>query len=540
MAVTGRAFSTDYSVFKEYDSTVLRERVGDYLPISERLVSCLWYTQTYVKDLRTADGRSVKVLSPGVWNLEAGPDFVQAALEFEGGEVARGDIEVHTRSSDWEGHLHHQKPAFDSVIAQVCMWRDTDAVFLATSSGKRIPQIELSAHLTRPLRRIMGQIETEDFPYNTKAGLGRCAELLATLSKGQVRTLLNIAGEWRILEKSARYAEWLKEASFDVVLYKGLMEALGYPNNKEAFAVLAERIPFEVLREEASSRFKKVSHYYVQSVLMHLSGLFPAEPPAAWDEETIGFHRFMRSIWGDFSGRTSYFPMDARKWRLRVRPLNAPLRRMAAASLWIHRYGDQPCFLKLVHVFRDLSETDTRFAPEYDRFRREVHVKDRSCGIGNIRKRYMHALGQLYGLFRCEEDKYWSYRYDLGGKKVSRPVSLLGENRIREIVVNVAIPILLLRFRENEKEYESTLYLLYNFLPKLQENRITRLMRHRLFGKDRKDPPIESAVAQQGLHQLFKDYCSKDKGGCLECSFQANLRKWLEHASRGKSSGVLR
>jgi len=523
-------------VFKECDSTVLGERLGDYLPISERLVSCIWYTQTYLKNLRTADGKAVKVISPGIWNLEAGPDFIRAALQFESGEPAKGDVEIHTRSSDWEGHLHHRKPRFDNVIAHVCMWRDKGDLFVTTSSGKKIPQIELSQHLTTRLPRIVGQIETEDFPYNKKAGLGRCAELLATLSKGQLRTLLSIAGEWRILEKSARYADWLKEGSYDTALYKGIMEALGYPTNKKPFLTLAERIPFDVLRREAGSAASGgISHYYIQSVLMHLSGLFPAEAPPDRDEETTRFFDFLRGIWEDFAERTSYFPMDPGKWQLRVRPPNSPLRRLAAASLWVHRYREQSPFLKMVHIFRDLSEFDTRFAPEYDRFRRDLRVKDRSYRKGDIRKRYMNGLRQLFALFRCGEDKYWSSRYSLGGKRLSRPVSLLGESRIGEVVVNVAIPLLLLHFRQRAKEYESTLYLLYNFLPKLQENNVTRFMRHRLLGKQRNDVPIESAVAQQGLHQLFRDYCSKDRGGCLDCNFQANLKKWLEHSESRKS-----
>lgn len=528
--MTGGEFSTEYSMFKECDATILGEQVSDYLPISERLVSCIWYTQAYLKDLRTADGKSVRVISPGIWNLEAGPDFTRAALEIEGGKVARGDIEVHTRASDWAAHRHHRERRFDNVVVHVCMWRDSGDRFLTTSSGKKIPQIELSHHLTRPLRRIVGQIETEDFPYTKKAGLGRCAELLATLRKGQVRTLLSIAGEWRILEKSARYADWLKGASYDAVLYKGVMEALGYPNNKKAFLLLGERLPLSLLHRQATRRHLRGSHYPTQSPLMHSSGLFPSEADPEWDEETVTYFRFVSRLWQDSGEQRYSAPMDKGEWNLRVRPLNTPLRRIAAASLWIHRHIGHPPFLKMVRVVRNLTEAEAKFAPEYDRFRREGHVKDRSHAGADIHKRFVRALQQLYGLFRCGEDKYWSYRYTLGGKRLPRPVSLLGETRLREIVVNVAIPVLLLHFRQNAKEYESTLYLLYNFLPKLQENSITRLMRHRLFGKQGKDVPIESAVAQQGLHQLFKDYCSKDRGGCLDCSFQANLNKWLEHA----------
>ncbi len=521
-------FRSDYSIFKDYDSAALGEQPSDYIPISERLVSCIWYTQAYLRNLRTADGRSVRVISPGIWNLDAGPDFIHAALEFEGGEVLKGDVEIHVRSCDWQAHLHHREPRFDNLIAHVSMWRDTDELFLATFSGKKVPQIELSLHLTRPLRKIVGQIETDDFPYNRKAGLGRCAELLAALTKSQLRTLLSIAGEWRILEKSARFAEWLREAGCDDVLYKGFLEALGYPNNKEPFLILAERIPLSVLQRDVAGAFAKASHYCIQSVLMRLSGLFPEDETSGWDDETLGYFRFMKSIWRDFSERASYFPMDATKWNLRVRPLNAPLRRIAAASQWVHRHRNQPPFSAAIRVLRELKETGAEFSKDYDRFARQLGAKPASGRAGDIRTRYLRVLSRLYGLFRCDEDKYWSYRYDLGGKKLPRPLALIGDSRIQEVLVNVVVPLLLLHFRQTAEEYESTLYLLYNFIPKLPENRVTRFMCHRLFAKAEKDLPVESAVAQQGLHQLFKDYCSKDRGGCLECNFQANLNRWLE------------
>ncbi len=530
-----QGFSTEYSVFKDCDATVLEEPVADYLPISERLVSCLWYTQAYLQHLRTASGEGVQVISPGIWNLEAGPDFIRAALEFEGGRIAKGDIEIHTRAYDWSSHRHHRQPRFDKVIAHVCMWRDSTDLFVSTTSGKKVPQIELSQHLTRPLKRIIGQIETDDFPYNKRAGLGRCAELLATLSRGQVQTLLHIAGEWRILEKSARYAEWLEGSSYDAVLYKGVMEALGYPRNKKAFLTLGEKLPFSTLLRQSTRGRVKGSHYNTQSALMHSSGLFPPQAASAWDDETVEFFRFMGSLWKDFDEGANLARMDEEEWNLRVRPLNRPLRRIAAASLWVHRHGDQPPFRKMLRIFRGLSEAESQVAVEYDRFRRGRHGGRPPVAAIDIRKRYRAALEQLYGLFRCAEDKYWSYRYALGGTKLARPVSLLGEARIQEIVVNVAIPILLLHFRKRAKEYESTLYLLYNFLPRLPENSITKFMRHRLFGKQRRSLPLQSAVAQQGLHQLFKDYCSKDRGGCLDCTFQANLNKWLEHA---KSRGI--
>ena len=63
-----------------YAPAVLRDADSNYvpIPISERLVQCIWYDQRLKLDsLHTTDGRRVRVVFPGWWNLEAGPDFRQ-------------------------------------------------------------------------------------------------------------------------------------------------------------------------------------------------------------------------------------------------------------------------------------------------------------------------------------------------------------------------------------------------------------------------------------------------------------------------------
>ena len=90
-------------------------------PISERHVQALWYDGALrPKDLRTTDGLSVRVIDPGVWNVEAGPDFSHAVLEV--GPTRRrvvGDVEIHLHPSDWHAHGHSSDPAYESVIAHV-------------------------------------------------------------------------------------------------------------------------------------------------------------------------------------------------------------------------------------------------------------------------------------------------------------------------------------------------------------------------------------------------------------------------------------
>src|SRR5215472_5802192 len=84
---------------------ILRDAETNYvpLPVSERLVQCIWYDQRIVTAaLRTIEGTSLEIVFPGWWNLEAGPDFRHATIKFADGTERQGDIEIHLRSDDWK------------------------------------------------------------------------------------------------------------------------------------------------------------------------------------------------------------------------------------------------------------------------------------------------------------------------------------------------------------------------------------------------------------------------------------------------------
>ena len=90
-------------------------------PITERHVQAIWYDSALRPNrLYTRRGSEVNVISPGEWNLGAGPDFRNAVLEI-GAEHRRvvGDVEVHLAPSDWDFHRHGADPNYRNVIAHV-------------------------------------------------------------------------------------------------------------------------------------------------------------------------------------------------------------------------------------------------------------------------------------------------------------------------------------------------------------------------------------------------------------------------------------
>ncbi len=55
----------------------------------------------------TVDGRPCQFLSPGEWNFESGPDFLNVAALIEG-HLLIGHGEVHRYRSEWQAHRHSQ------------------------------------------------------------------------------------------------------------------------------------------------------------------------------------------------------------------------------------------------------------------------------------------------------------------------------------------------------------------------------------------------------------------------------------------------
>ena len=86
---------------------------------NERHLQCIWAdARLRPARLVTTGGRPVRVLDPGRWNGGPGPDFRGAKLEI-GGELRRGDVEVHVRPGDWNAHGHSGDPAYADVALHV-------------------------------------------------------------------------------------------------------------------------------------------------------------------------------------------------------------------------------------------------------------------------------------------------------------------------------------------------------------------------------------------------------------------------------------
>ena len=221
--------------------------------ITERHVQAIWYDAALrPKRLTTRRGSEVRVVSPGEWNLEAGPDFRNAVLEI-GKDRHRvvGDVEVHLCPSDWDLHGHGTDANYRNVVAHVT-WGCGP---IPDSLPPGAVSIWLGRFVTADTTFAPEQIDLMAYPYaRLPAGVRPCEESIGH-NPDVAREVLTAAGKHRLRMKARRISGRICAAGGDrsQVFYEEVMTALGYKRNQAQFRRVAERVPIANLPDEASS-----------------------------------------------------------------------------------------------------------------------------------------------------------------------------------------------------------------------------------------------------------------------------------------------
>jgi hypothetical protein len=89
------------------------------------------------------------------------------------------------------------------------------------------------------------------------------------------------------------------------------------------------------------------------------------------------------------------------------------------------------------------------------------------------------------------------------------------------LVIDAILPLLLLEAgQQGDARSQDALLACFRLAPRLPDNAIIRDMERRLLGEN---PTLLALVTrachQQGLLQVFEDYCSHDDGDCQGCHF---------------------
>lgn len=254
----------------------VEEMQGLYGPfsVSERLIQKIWLRRDFMQSgLRTLSGRSLEVQDPGRWNLQEGPDFLEARLVLDGVPLV-GDVEIHFSVHDWWAHQHTENPNFNRVVLHVLLFDPpSGAASVRTQAGRTPETFVLLSALERDLEsyamdQALLELESQD-------ELEWVVEFLA-LPEAEREARLQAGSRQRWDQKCAYAAKRLESSNWDDACHQYMLEVLGYARNRAPMARLALEYPLQAFRGDGldpDQLFESMAGHW------KLSGLRPANHP---------------------------------------------------------------------------------------------------------------------------------------------------------------------------------------------------------------------------------------------------------------------
>jgi hypothetical protein len=451
------------------DTTRVRERalfVSPRIP-SELELQARWFAGDFGRHFVGTAGDKIDVIQFGTWNREAGPDFRDAAIRINGGEPIRGCIEIDLLDRSWETHGHAINPAFEATVLHVFVERGDRAFFTRTQSNRNVPQVCIDA-TNLP----------EAFTINVPlARPGRCQAPLKNLPEERVASVLNAAAQFRLRQKGRRIRDKIDTHGRDEALFQEIATALGYKENKLPFTLLIQRLPLRSLRENIE---------HCEALLFGAAGFLEIPDLDIYDKSAREYVRQLWDRWWPHRDDLQRLILPAKAWQVSgTRPLNHPQRRLAALAVLARKWP---------HLQRASGNSSVATANDF---------------------------------FQTLEHPFWNFHYTLTSEASPKQMALIGAARVADILANVLFPFWVAHEIEAPNS-PTRLWTEYEKLPAQLSNRRLETAVARLFGNDPRQKEFLRTVAhQQGLLQIYEDFCMHDNSDCAQCPFPEQMAKWL-------------
>lgn len=477
--------------------------------ISEKLLYKIWEEKRLSTALSTSEGHTIEIIDPGIRNNnEAGPDFHHARIRIDN-ITFTGDIEIDMFHSDWKAHGHHLNQRYNKVILHAVFSNDSSYPFVVTSSGRKVPTLEMQNFLTTTLKETLtddlNKIKHED---EIKMP---CRELNSQVTKEEKLNYIKSLGLLRFKKKCERNLERLKELIlldklqmkepvvyhdfhrqidsyafhkndfnplifWNQLLFEQLFEALGFSKNKDIMAKLSKTIGIKFFESIENVNVEKI-----EAALINISGLMPDvnEIP---DEKTSEYIRKCVDLWSAEKSKYDSKYFTKTDWHFfKLRPQNFPTVRLAAGARLLEKITCKNYFNRFLNIFK----SDNQPKKIITHLRNELVIK---------------------------ADGYWANHFNFNKPAKTNLNYFIGIGRADEMIINIILPIYSVYFELNEenKLSQKVLNLYINYYQK-EGNHLVDQVNEVLGFENEKF----KSVFYQGMIDLFRNYCVKQK--CMQC-----------------------
>jgi hypothetical protein len=259
--------------------------------------------------LQTNDGEELEVLSAGIHNSDAGPDFQNARIRI-GDTVWAGNVELHISSSEWQKHGHTSDNAYDNVILHV-VYRDDQPLILP--NGRRVPTLDLQNRIPEDLyNRYHKLIFGNQTIIPCEASIGSVDNL--TMYNWLTRVLVE-----RLEKRSAAVitALNLNRGDWEETFYQFLAANFGFKTNALPFELLAKSLPQITLAKHKNNPMQ------IEALIFGQAGFLT-------DSVTDEYPLKLKKEYEYLQKKYQLTPVENHLWKfMRLRPQNFPTLRLA-------------------------------------------------------------------------------------------------------------------------------------------------------------------------------------------------------------------
>ena len=415
--------------------------------------------------LETVDGRSLLVVSPGTWNVEAGPDFRNAEIVMDGRRLV-GDIEIHRLAADWSAHGHDDDVRYRDVILHLVGGLPGADAWSRKNQGMPVAVIKAP-------RKIRSRGES----FN-KYPPGDCASEFKRMPDHELNGFFRAQGRDRLMEKSRMMAAEILEKGAEWAFSRKLFETFGYKKNSDNFLCLFDRFQ----RYEP----KSMAIDDAVAVLWGESGLLPDPGVAVMSDDMRGFAEDAWLRWW----RIRLEHKESLPWRWSGgRPHNSPCRRVAAAAAFMRRHGVGAFTPLLTSCVESLATPEKIWKSLEERLVCNDRVWDGHVGFEST---------------------------------LPRRAAVLGRGRALDIAVNALLPAAHAKLTiTGERDLADKVEKAWMSLPAAQTNIVVKIGAGRwLLPPERARRIFNDLASQQGCLHFFKTHCDPVRTNCAACAIR--------------------
>lgn len=329
------------------------------------------------KDFISTDKKVLNIIEFGTLNVNAGPDFLNAKLEYDN-QIWVGAIEFHVKASDWYRHKHQNDPAYSTVIAHFVFEAD---------------EIVLVGEFALPTIELFSLVDLEHYQHYLKLINNRdellCSsnihEVMSDVWESQKKKSLND----RLRDKANLILKDINRTKGD--FFYAYMKLLA-----RCFGGQVNQLPFEELAQKIKRGwFAKLNYnpLKIEALCLGLAGFL---------NENIEEDPYITALQVEYRFQKNLFDISDHTivgWKYaRMRPTNFPDRRIAQFA----KIANQLAFSGSFH---DLFSRQNLFKSEL------IHLSD-----------------------------YWAQHYRIGHKATKKCSKLISKGFYDLLIINVEVP----------------------------------------------------------------------------------------------------